>query len=413
MVKNTTKRLKVEPELQHLLPPLSETEYAGLEADIIKNGCMSPIVTWDGAIVDGHNRHEICLKHGLPFPTVSMTFGSLDEAKLWAWQNQEHRRNLTPYQKTEIALQFKAMIAAETKEKESARKTTRQNSAESIPEKNTRNELAKIAGVSSDTVSRVEFLEKHADNETKQKLRKGDATINAEYKRLKKDVHRKEREAQKQAEVTIPPDDRLRLIVSSVVEAVRHVEAESVDFIVCDPPYPREYLGVYDDLAAFATHVLKPGASLLCMVGQSYLPEIIAKLQNGLNYRWMLAYLTPGGQATQLWERKVNTFWKPVLWFTKGEFRGDWIGDVANSKTNDNDKRHHHWGQSESGMYDLMERFLLPNMTVCDPFLGGGTTGICALALKCGFIGLDVDADCVEKSKIRMTQYLSERNDIL
>jgi len=186
------------------------------------------------------------------------------------------------------------------------------------------------------------------------------------------------------------------------------MEAESVDYIISDPPYPREYLHVYDDLAAFALYALKPGGSLICMVGQSYLPEILKKLTAQLTYHWTLSYLTPGGQAAQLWEKKVNQFWKPILWFTKDEYKGDWIGDVTKSKTNDNDKQHHHWGQSEGGMFDIMQRFLYPNMTVCDPFLGGGTTGVCALRLGCRFIGLDCNSDCVEKSQGRLAKTLLE-----
>ena len=408
---NSDISLRIQPELQELLPPLSESEYAGLEADILKNGVLSPIVVWEGVIVDGHHRYAICQKHGLAFEIKNMTFDSMDTAKLWAWQHQDHRRNLTPFQRTEVALKFKPMIAAKGKANMSAgggdKKSGLQNSVNPIYETNTRNEIANIANVSHDTVARVEFLTQHADEPTKQKLRKGDTTINAEYKRLKKALNRQEREVQKQADVTIPLDDRVRLYVSGIADASQHVEAESVDFIVTDPPYPREYLHVYSELSQFAKHALKPGGSLLCMVGQSYLPEVIAMLADVLDYRWTLAYLTPGGQATQLWERKVNTFWKPILWFTKGESNGDWIGDVANSKVNDNDKRHHHWGQSESGMFHLMERFLLPNQTVCDPFLGGATTGVCAIELKCRFIGLDIDADCIAKSTTRLANILS------
>ncbi len=29
-----------------------------------------------------------------------------------------------------------------------------------------------------------------------------------------------------------------------------------------------------------------------------------------MTYHWTVAYLTPGGQAVQLWDRKVNAFWK-------------------------------------------------------------------------------------------------------
>jgi len=76
------------------------------------------------------------------------------------------------------------MLAAKAKVKESMRKTTLENSPKS-PEIDTRAEIAKIADVSDNTVSRVEYLEKHADDETKQKLRNGDTTINKEYTRLR------------------------------------------------------------------------------------------------------------------------------------------------------------------------------------------------------------------------------------
>ncbi|MCL2349658.1 MAG: hypothetical protein FWC50_15515 [Planctomycetaceae bacterium] len=177
--------LVTHPELKNLLPPLSKKEYAGLEKDILENGCLSPIVVWKDTIVDGHNRYEICQKHGISFEVRQMEFETLDDARFWAWQHQDHRRNLTPYQRTEIALQFKPMLASKAKEKESTRKSTLQNSAKSDKEYNTRQELADIANVSRDTVSRVEFLDKHADEETKENLRQGKTTINREYKQAK------------------------------------------------------------------------------------------------------------------------------------------------------------------------------------------------------------------------------------
>ena len=404
--------LQIEPKLKNLLPPLTEKELAGLEKDILARGVLSPLVVWKGILVDGHHRYQICMKHGLSFPSREIEFDNLEAAKFWAWSHQENRRNLSPYQRTEIMLQFKPVLVAKAKAKESARKSTSANSPESSKEIDTRSEVAKLAGVGENTVSRVEYISEHADESTKQKLRSGDTTINAEYKRLKKEKNRQEREVQKQAEVTISLDDRIHLFTADIAVAAQHVEAESVDFIVTDPPYPREFLPVYDDLAVFAQHSLKPGGSLLCMVGESYLPEIIEKLATKLKYHWTISYLTPGGQATQLFDRKVNTFWKPVLWFTKGDYGGDWIGDVAGSKANDNDKRHHHWGQSESGMHDLMERFLYPNMTVCDPFLGGGTTGLVALSLGCRFIGCDIDEDCVAKTNARLARSLAEGGPI-
>lgn len=214
---------------------------------------------------------------------------------------------------------------------------------------------------------------------------------------------KKERKAERKTAVPEMPNTPWVLHECAVADLHAHVEPASVDWIITDPPYPREYLGAYSDLGAFATHALKPGGSLLCMTGQSYLPDVLARLTEHLAYHWTAAYLTPGGQAVQLWDRKVNTFWKPVLWFVNGRYEGDWIGDVAKSDPNDNDKDHHHWGQSESGMRDLLHRFTYPGQTICDPFLGGGTTAIVSTRMNRVFIGADLDPNALATTTHRLT----------
>ena len=106
----------IHDELKNLLPPLSVKEYAGLEASLLKEGCLSPLVTWNNMIVDGHYRYDICKKYGIPFSVREMNFADLEAAKLWAWRHQENRRNLTPFQRTELALKFKDTIAKKAKE---------------------------------------------------------------------------------------------------------------------------------------------------------------------------------------------------------------------------------------------------------------------------------------------------------
>lgn len=204
------------------------------------------------------------------------------------------------------------------------------------------------------------------------------------------------------------------------------IEPGSVDAIITDPPYPAEFLPLYgmrygneqdggdefqeEGLSEFAAKVLKPGGLCAVMVGQSYLPEVMERLSSRLDYHWTIAYLTPGGQAVQIFPRKVNTFWKPILIYRNGEGdASEWFGDVAKSEVNDNDKRYHHWGQSESGMADLIKRLSRPGDMIVDPFLGAGTTGVAALALGRSFVGCDVDANHVEAAQQRLEQTVLER----
>ncbi len=219
-------------------------------------------------------------------------------------------------------------------------------------------------------------------------------------------VRREELEERKAAREIPPADmpdacDRYRLLLSDL--ATTDIEANSVDCIITDPPYPAEFVELYAVLAERASLWLKPGGSLVAMAGHMHLPEVLAALSSGgLSYHWTAAYLTPGGQAHQNFPRRVNTFWKPVFWFVKGTYSGEWIGDVFRSDVNDNDKRFHEWGQSESGFADLLKKFTKAGDVVCDPFMGGGTTGIVALAMNRYFIGVEKDPETFGIAKRRI-----------
>lgn len=193
-----------------------------------------------------------------------------------------------------------------------------------------------------------------------------------------------------------------RFICGDFASIASEIEPGSIDVIITDPPYPKEFLHLYELLAKQAAKLLKPGGSLLAMCGQSYLPDIMALMTPHIAYHWTLSYQTPGGQSPQIWPKKVNTFWKPVLWFVKGEYGGLWHGDVIKSDVNDNDKRFHEWGQSESGIARLVNDHSLPGDLILDPFCGGGTTGAVAVALSRRFIGIDKDPVAIETSKKRL-----------
>lgn len=185
-------------------------------------------------------------------------------------------------------------------------------------------------------------------------------------------------------------------------EVLEELPAGSVDTVITDPPYSREHLPLYSDLAEHAAKWLRPGGLCAVMTGQTHLLEVGGRLGEHLDYHWTLAYLTPGGRSPRLWHRKVNTFWKPVLLFANGAYDGGWFGDVARSEVNDNDKRYHDWGQSESGMADLVKRLTRPGQLVCDPLMGAGTTGVVSLALGRRFVGCDVDPHAVATARHRL-----------
>jgi len=202
--------------------------------------------------------------------------------------------------------------------------------------------------------------------------------------------------------------DLWQVYQSDIAQALTYIEPESVDVIITDPPYSRGYLPLYETLARVSSQILKPGGSLLVMCGQSYLPDIFNLMCPFMRYQWTLAYLTLGGQAAQLWDRNINTFWKPVLWFVNGEYKGKWNGDVLKSAVNNNDKRFHSWGQSVSGMLDIVTRFSNPGDIILDPFCGAGTTGVAAIREGRSFIGFDIDPEQIAITKGRLHDTASQ-----
>ena len=54
----------IDPELRDLLPSITDEEREALSADILKNGCYSPMICMeDMMLVDGHHRYDICTEH--------------------------------------------------------------------------------------------------------------------------------------------------------------------------------------------------------------------------------------------------------------------------------------------------------------------------------------------------------------
>jgi hypothetical protein len=60
--------IRIDPEIQALIPPLTADELAQLEANLLDEGCRDRLVVWsaNGTLLDGHHRHALCQQHGIP-----------------------------------------------------------------------------------------------------------------------------------------------------------------------------------------------------------------------------------------------------------------------------------------------------------------------------------------------------------
>ena len=87
--------MRIDTEFKNLIAPLTSEEYLKLEENILAEGCREPIILWQNIIIDGHNRFDICTKHGIPYETVNKDFESKQEAMAWMIDNQLGRRNIS------------------------------------------------------------------------------------------------------------------------------------------------------------------------------------------------------------------------------------------------------------------------------------------------------------------------------
>lgn len=176
--------LIIDEEFAALIPPLTPEEFKQLEDNCIQDGIRDPLVTWNGTLVDGHNRLKIAMEHDLPFDEKEMYFKDKEEAKKWIILNQFGRRNLSAYDRSVLALKLKPLIAERAKEKQSeAGGAVRQKSDKAAID--TKKELAKVAGVSHDTIHRVEAIQNSGDKELIRQVRDGETTINRAYQVVK------------------------------------------------------------------------------------------------------------------------------------------------------------------------------------------------------------------------------------
>lgn len=93
--------IEIDPEFKSLIPPLSAEEYAQLESNLLADGCRDALVVWGDVLLDGHNRYEICTRHGIDFDAIEVPeVVTRSDAINWIINNQLGRRNLTPEQQS-------------------------------------------------------------------------------------------------------------------------------------------------------------------------------------------------------------------------------------------------------------------------------------------------------------------------
>ncbi len=193
--------VRIDPEFERLLTPLAEEERKQLEASLQKEGCRDALVVWNNILIDGHNRYAICKRLNIKYDLIERYFADRAEAAIWIIKNQMGRRNLTTWQKAQLALKLKPIYEELGRQNMAAgggdRKSTDYKGnlqsgctdlSNPILSVDSTEQAAREVGISRTTLNHAEYIVKHQEqNPTLVKeLDKNTLTVDKAYNTLKK-----------------------------------------------------------------------------------------------------------------------------------------------------------------------------------------------------------------------------------
>jgi len=182
-------RIVIDPEFKGLIPPLTDDERRDLEASLKADGCISPVVVWyqHNILLDGHNRHELCLKHDIECEVHEIVLDSRETAKAWIIRNQLGRRNLNESQRALLAAALADIYAVQARGRmseggklggESPAKGVANLPPSSTPGR-ARDEAAAAMNVSPRLVQAAKTVKEKGTEKLQEAVRSGEVSVSA------------------------------------------------------------------------------------------------------------------------------------------------------------------------------------------------------------------------------------------
>jgi hypothetical protein len=402
--------IQIKEEFKKLIPALTPEEFKQLEANCLSEGIREKIITWNGFIIDGHNRYEIATRWNLEYETESKRFDNELDVKIWMVKNQFGRRNLEDFVKGELMKTLEDLEkqkGLEIYEQKAIFKGNQHSAPLSIidnePKHNTRKIVAEKLGWSTGKKAQFDVVVKKAPEEIKVKLRTGEVSINQAYQDIKKEEKQIEKQikidAIKENAHNFKNDD---IEIHNIDFRELKINTGTIDLILTDPPYPAEFLHLWKDLFIMAKKVLKPNGFLIAYSGQMYLDKIFQFANEaGLDYYWMINIEFT--KKPLVHGRKVLNEWKPILVFQNGLKQHDRVfSDKIKMSYNERELHDLNWGQTVEPFEFLLDRFSNEMDLVFEPFAGTGTTLVACKNKKRRCIGTEIEEKYIDLIKGRL-----------
>lgn len=423
-------KLNIDKEFQELLPPLNTEEKNKLSESIRQNGLQEPIVIWEpqNIILDGHNRYEICTQLGMEIKTRNMSFETRESAKLWMLKNQLGRRNLNAFHRTRVQLMIVNLeknLGENNADEKNPEKSIRpeKTSGNAAEKKNIFQEVAMHAGVSPETVRKINYLEENINDDVRKKLMRGETSISKEYAALK--------ERRRVEQKPLPKERAPHIYRMDAVDFLNreNQENETYDLLLSEPPKFSEwnlkgdlpeYAQFYKDWLALALSCLKPTSHgfIFADTDPSVLNQLLSislelKETKELPVSFEDLLIWTFRPAEQIQENSASPFqknWQGILYFkgknAQAPVQKNMYGVLHYMKDISNDYKYKDW-RKPIRLLQKIAHFAPEGGSVIDPFAGSGhflnvlaRAGLVAKGAEVHpeMISLAIENDCVIES---------------
>lgn len=425
-----------------LLSRLSDEEYAALEADIRKRGVMVPVERDEaGEILDGHNRHEIAARLGLPCPEIVRRFGSEREKREHVIKMNLARRHLDPLRWGQAFRLLLEERGVESGQGSSAAKRHSQSATVAdiaaelgVPERTARHRLEQAKVYES------------LPEPVRERVDGGELTL----PQAKAEVKRIEKREELKAKAEAAPRARLRpwkVVVGDCVEELARLDAGCARLVFADPPYnvgvdygdgadadllPGDrFVRWLSEWVAASRRVLAGDGSLWALISDEYAAECCVEIKRaGFTVRnWVKWYEGFGVNCSGKFNRCTRHLFHAVKGAGRFVFHEDAVSRPSDRQTRYNDARANPSGKLLDDCWFDVPRLagthnerlpdfptqlpiaLLSRVVACasdpgdlviDPFSGSGTTGVAAVRLGRRYLGIERRPRFAELSTLRL-----------
>jgi len=403
--------IQIKDEFKKLIPALTPEEFKQLEANCLDEGIREKIITWNGFIIDGHNRFEIATRWNLEYETESKRFKDENEVKLWMIDNQNGRRNLTDGWKFKLQQIKKEILLLKGKKTQGTRTDILSIVDKKLePEHNTQKIIAKTLNWSTGKVAMADIVFKKATPELEEKVLNNEITINQAYKDIKKEENKTNvinlelQEVQTKSHTAI-------LHNVDCLNYLKNLDVE-IDLLITDPPY-------FTD-GDFTIHVLNY-LNKVKKTGQAYVfasadpQEVLSYIKlkpMNLQLEQILIWNYNNGGQLQPKTRYNSNY--QICFYYRGidapqinkptDGKQQYACQTINAPDGRIGDRYHKWQKPN----ELIERLIKNSSNIddfiFDPFAGTSTTLVSAVKLGRKAEGCEIDIEAVKISNKRGVQ---------